>query len=1205
MENYKLTKAIRFKLENSSENSLILQSIEQIKNTSFNLVEFVSDLHNFIDGLRDYLFFNKEKDTLSTKQGLSIKTAWLKLYAKQTFHDSEAVRDKSKRKQTKTISDYENLAFEIQKRFEEFEQIYKSLADVPNTPLNARSRHAEIGLLLKKTANKLNLPYFVDLVEKTVDKREEGDLSIQLKSLGKQLIDNSLLGVQKYLPEQSSGLLIAKASFNYYTLNKKPIGYAKKKEEQLNKLIITDWNRQIFDRSSLSNIIREKIKESVTDLDELRQKLKNVKAQQKAAFNELMTQDISYENLKENTELYLFNNISKQEFDSYKKQTEKIETKATRLNQSTNDNEKRQLRSDLQKLKKDRGAMMNAADRRFSSNFTVYKAYANLYRDIALKQGRINATLKGIEREQVESQLLQYWALVLADAGGHKLVLIPKNHAAECYQILTTATQNAVSETNRIFWFESFTLRSLRKLCFGNLESGSNSFYTELKKTQSLSGYKNDKGYFVSSEGEFKGDTQKIISFYKDVLGSRYAQSVLNLPSAQQRAEVLDVNFESLDDFQIALEKVCYKRFALVAHSVLDIIKKKYNPQIFDITTYDLRKANEGNEKAHTQLWKAFWTTANEQNNFDIRINPEIAIQWRNAKENRVHKYGKDTALYDEKKNNRYLYEQLTLVTTISEHSNTPTKVLAFMTDDEFESSVNAFNEKFNKADFKFALGLDNGETELATLGVYLPDFKQGSNESSIAEIKKIEEYGFKVHTITNLSHQEQDKNGKIRKIIQNPSYFLSKEQYTRTFGKTEVEYQAMFSKLFKEETLLTLDLTTAKLIGGHIITNGDVPTYFNLWMRHAQRMLWDMNDHAEKQTAKQITLKKSEDLNQAEKEKFIEYLNLTKNNKKYFALSETEKSEYTNWIYAIWNRQTTNLPAEKNKKYEIVKKDQRVGYYSKHVILAVCYIGNDLQSVTEIFDVRNIFKLRKDFYAIKSEQEIIQELNNYNTNESRQQIGNEKLELKINHLRAAVVANAIGVIDSLYHYYKSKTQGEGLVNKEGFDTNKVAEDLGKFSGNIYRVLERKLYQKFQNYGLVPPIKSLMAVRSEGIKNNKGAILRLGNIGFIDPAETSQNCPVCNSKFGNHQNNVVCENCGFTTQNIMHSNDGIAGYNIAKRGFDNFLNPAPLIKKEDKKASNQQHKNTNNNRPQNNNKVSQHKTAFEIALEKAGFKNKK
>jgi hypothetical protein len=160
-------------------------------------------------------------------------------------------------------------------------------------------------------------------------------------------------------------------------------------------------------------------------------------------------------------------------------------------------------------------------------------------------------------------------------------------------------------------------------------------------------------------------------------------------------------------------------------------------------------------------------------------------------------------------------------------------------------------------------------------------------------------------------------------------------------------------------------------------------------------------------------------------------------------------------------------------------------------------------------------------------------------------------LDLKINHLKQSVVANAVGIIDFLYKYYKGKTGGEGLIVKEGFDTKKVAEDLEKFSGNIYRILEKKLYQKFQNYGLVPPIKSLMAVRHEGITNNRDAILRLGNIGFIDPAGTSQNCPVCGVNFGSHQDTFTCQ-CGFSPANIMHSNDGIAGFNIAKRGFENF-----------------------------------------------------
>ena len=63
--------------------------------------------------------------------------------------------------------------------------------------------------------------------------------------------------------------------------------------------------------------------------------------------------------------------------------------------------------------------------------------------------------------------------------------------------------------------------------------------------------------------------------------------------------------------------------------------------------------------------------------------------------------------------------------------------------------------------------------------------------------------------------------------------------------------------------------------------------------------------------------------------------------------------------------------------------------------------------------------------------------------------------------------------------------------------------------------------------------------------------MQLGNICFVGYEGTSQNCPVC--KKGRLGHTEVCpNNCGFESKGIMHSNDGIAGYNIAKRGFNNI-----------------------------------------------------
>jgi predicted amidophosphoribosyltransferase len=62
--------------------------------------------------------------------------------------------------------------------------------------------------------------------------------------------------------------------------------------------------------------------------------------------------------------------------------------------------------------------------------------------------------------------------------------------------------------------------------------------------------------------------------------------------------------------------------------------------------------------------------------------------------------------------------------------------------------------------------------------------------------------------------------------------------------------------------------------------------------------------------------------------------------------------------------------------------------------------------------------------------------------------------------------------------------------------------------------------------------------------------MRLGNIGFVSKAKTSGICPVCKEE--NLRHGTICPDCKVDLTNIMHSNDGIAGFNIAKRGFDNF-----------------------------------------------------
>lgn len=1174
MKQIKTTKAVRFRLENSNDNTLILESIKNLNSRKgFDLNAFVDDLDAFITDCKDYLFCSKKKgrrEIFYVNKSMIIKNEWLKKYAKNDF--AELKLNNNAQRVIYKIGDVENLDLRIQDLIDDIGDIYVKLCGDASAELHERAKRAQTALLLKRLYSNNSLPCLVSLIENVVDKNEKGDSSLRLKSSGKKLLKQLELGIQEYLPEQSSGVNIAKASFNYYTINKKPIDYEKKIDELLNQLktSVEEWknlkNREgksmfRFDEA-IWKLIRVKAQNKqlylgdspfseVGDYASIRQILKNILAEQKARFSEMMQADASYEELK-NSDLFLFADISREDYNEYKDLTYRIENVATDINQEDDERKKKYRRSDLMKLKRERGSLINAADKKTKDRFKTYKTFADFYRKVSQRHGKFLAQLKGIEKERTESQLLQYWALILEVNNQHKLVLIPKEKAQEFKSRLTES--NDKNSTIKLYWFESFTYRSLQKLCFGNLENGSNTFYPGLKKELQYKYSTNDKnGYpqFITGEFEFKGDEQKKIQFYKDVLNTRYAQSVLSFPVEDVKINIIEKKFETSDDFIIALEKICYKRYMTVNTHLINALANYFNAQILDITSLDLQNENNSrekevvyshNDKAHTQIWKNLWSLENEGNNFDIRLNPEITISYRKPKESRVAKYGEQSDNYDTNKKNRYLHEQLTLITTISEHSNSPVANLSFTTDDELKTMINNFNSQINKEEIKFAFGIDNGEVELSTLGVYLPDFKQDSNESTFAELKKVDKYGFKVLTIKNLQYSENDYNGKARKIIQNPSYFLNKELYCRTFNKTESEYEKMFENVFEEKHLLTLDLSTAKVINGHIVTNGDVVSLFNLWMRHAQRSIYELNDHADKETSKELILKRSEDLIPGERRKLIDYLN--KKNNKYDDLSENEKSDYIEWVYKIWNGEHSEYG--KNKRFTDIRKGQRVGDYLNNVLMAVVHEKGQIESVIDIFDIRHVFKFRKDFYSLKSEEEMLDAINRYNV----KNISDEELDLKYNDIKKALVANVVGVVDFLYKQYKSRFGGEGIVVKEGFDSSKVESDREKFSGNIYRFLERKLYQKFQNYGLVPPIKNLMLIRDARL-NHANDFMRLGNICFVGSEGTSQNCPVCEK--GRLRHGETCSNnCGFESKGIMHSNDGIAGYNIAKRGFINF-----------------------------------------------------
>ena len=1178
METIRSNRFIRFKLQADGENASIQNKIDALNvDGEFDLVNFFSKLENYLYDINDYLFFEREDGSIF-KGGIVVKSEWIKTHAKQQlaeFRYKERSEDNQRNDSRRvkrpriqhTLSDYK-LSDRIIEVHDDIVDVYEKLQDVVSRERHERADRAKIALLLGRLKTKGGLPLLVSLVENTTDKKEQGELSLRLKQSGKELLNLLEMGVQNYLPEQSKGYPIAKASFNFYTINKRPIDYTRKIKE-INDRLRVDWKKceeWCFGKNKSANDIiwwktikadverRAKGKElllgempmrDIEDYANLRQILKNILAQQRAEFSEMIQSAESYSSLQESG-LYLFDRISDEDFDEYFDFSEEIEQTATKRNQTRDQYKQRELRTKINRLKKQRGDLLNDACRETRDRFVDYKRFAAFYRKVAQQHGRLYAQLKGIEKERNESQMISYWAMILQNGSKHKLVLVPKEKASELKNGLNVS-EDKTSNT-KLFWFESFSFRSLQKLCFSNIESGSNKFYSDLRNEAEFSRKYSFGGKFISGEFDLQGDEKKKIEFYKDVLSSRTAGKVLSISKEELKQEVLDVDFDCLDDFKVALERVSYKRMFTVNPHIIDALRGNFAAQVFDITSLDLRHEEsckdketvfEYSDKMHTRIWKEFWSEDNEDSNFDVRLCPEITLLYRKPKSSRIAKYGADST-----QRNRYLHEQLTLVTRFTERSNSPGRELSFLAEEDEKKIVENFNREVLKEDFRFALGIDNGEVELSTLGVYLPQFAQESNDATFEMLKKVDEFGFPTLTIRDLKYKEKDIKGIDRRVVQNPSYFIKEDLYCRTFGKSHQEYEAMFETLFERRNLLTLDLSTAKVISGHIVTNGDVVSLFNLWKRHAQRNIYAMMEHQLAEGSVEIELKRSYELSDNERQTFIDYLNA--DNKRYEKLSKTDKSKYVTWIYDCWNGKEVE-----NKDFENVYNEcKRKGNFADIVLYAVCTNAGKVETVVDVFDVRNVFKLRKDFDCLMSQEEIKAELNRYNV----RVISDEELDLNLRQTKSSLVANVIGVIDFLYARYKEKFGGEGLVVSEGFGVSKVEQDLEKFSGNIYRLLERKLYQKFQAKGLVPPIKNILMFREED--NNRESkksvpFLHIGNICFVDPSGTSQNCPVCEK--GKLRHTEICpNNCGFKSEGIMHSNDGIAGYNIAKRGFLEF-----------------------------------------------------
>jgi hypothetical protein len=377
-------------------------------------------------------------------------------------------------------------------------------------------------------------------------------------------------------------------------------------------------------------------------------------------------------------------------------------------------------------IAQNRGAFFNKPGIRKQKTQTQnYYELCELYKRIAMKRGKILAEIKGLENEEVQSQVLDHWAVILKENEKQFLVIIPRgehsNHK-KAHKFLEKYKDKNNDGEIILYHFKSLTLRALEKLCFK--EQYENTFMPALKK---------EGIRFPQYKEEWRENQEwKLIKFYKEILKSNYAKKYLDLVDFGGLENFLKTPFKKLEEFESALEKACYVKIPLkFSAEKKDQFIETLDAKVFEITTRSIEGKKK--ENRHTEIWNEFWTRKNEEYNYITRLNPELSVFYREALDK------------NEENQNRYSKEQFTLATTISLNATKKKSNLAFKTTKDIKDHIKKFNKEFeeknnNDLSENWYFGIDRGLKELATLNVVkFSNKKNGVRVSQAKEFAQIE----------------------------------------------------------------------------------------------------------------------------------------------------------------------------------------------------------------------------------------------------------------------------------------------------------------------------------------------------------------------------------------------------------------------------------------------------------------------------------
>jgi hypothetical protein len=783
---YEYTRAIRFNLVGEDAEEMMPSFSDD---DSANLISrFYENYQLVIVNFLNAFFTSKQDGSIDSKAKVEIKKDFLRQYLRESFYKKpESERYQSKK--NRETGEVEKTAIPRFAAADFGEDLYAwyarnndlkiKITALASRPLETQARKADLGLLVREVMKKENYG-FIEYLSRdgmVVDKITDEHLAALRNSVEplKSLLDKVLLLIS---PNLKNGYELARASFNYHAVNKQEKNW-KDLEQEIDAKFASAYSldehqkrlfRQIgFDPANLT-------------LLNLYNEMKAWKAEQKKQFNLAVQAGETVEQLQRKFPL----------FDSL-----------FALKHYVSLSRGNPLRADQ---KRERGKLLMTR----RDGFDRWVDFTQIFKDVAMKVGKIKAEKRAFIQEKIDLELLRYWVVFYETGGKKKILLVDKNKREEVLGELKQLEKGEDGDTIKII--HSITMKSIDKLIRRNLP----------EQIPVLSG----------------NDNPGLIALYKDILSGRKIHIqpefiAQNNPGIKRVVET-DFAIASREDFRAELEKVSYFiESRKITPEQVQELKTKYGVYELEISSYDMERANiTGSVKAPTALWNDFWTNPATK----IRFNPEVRIFCRPKQDN----------LPLEKQKNRNSKNHLGITFTITENAGARDNNNAFTQELEQANQIKRFNEdiideifvkKHEAENDLWYYGIDRGAAELATLCVVR--FSKEEYEATKADNRKVsfhkpEPANFSVYRIKNdkLTASKKiklTKTGEEKEIFvyKNPSYFLNEDEEPD-------------SEIFEKQEQSSLDLTCAKLIKGKIIVNGDILTQLNFKKISSRRRLFD-----------------------------------------------------------------------------------------------------------------------------------------------------------------------------------------------------------------------------------------------------------------------------------------------------------------------------------------------------------------------------